>query len=115
MLANVNGYIKPITVTGGGQDADGNNLPVTGTVLNSVDCYFNTNRYNHAGTYDGGKFTIASFYIFIDGAAKVDYGRLQLYDLNSKSYGEFEIQDVQYLSVVGCTKITIGNKNVSNS
>lgn len=106
MLANINGYIVPVSTTGGGQDDNGNPIPVTDTDLDPISCYFNTNKYDHLGTYVGGKFTTASFYIFIDGGADVTYKKLKLFDKNGK-INEYEIQNVQYLDVTGCTKITV--------
>lgn len=109
MLANINGYIVPVVTTGGGQDDDGNNIPVIDTDIDPVSCYFNTNKYNHQGTYDGGKFTVASFYIFIDGGADVTYKKLKLFDKSGRQIDNitYEIQNVQYLDVTGCTKLTI--------
>jgi hypothetical protein len=98
-----------VSTTGGGQDDDGNPIPVADTDSDPVSCYFNTNKYEHNGTYDGGKFTVASFYIFIDGGAEVTYKKLKLFDKSGRQIGSstFEIQNVQYLDVTGCTKITI--------
>lgn len=109
MLANINGYIIPVTTTGGGVDDYGRNIPVTDTDLDPVDCYYNTNKYDHQGTYSAGKFTVSSFYIFVDGGAEISYHKVKLFGKSGKQIGNsaFEIQDVQYLDVTGCTKITI--------
>ena len=101
-----NGTIKMKTSTGGGMNENGDPIPVIEVWGEDVPCRFSTNRHNTNGKYVDGQFIIQSYSIIIalDLAFKCSF--LELFSMGV-SLGKFDIQDLQFLTIVGRIKIVV--------
>jgi len=110
MLAETNGTIQIASTTSqGGTDDDGAAI-VTGqwSYGKKIPCHYVANKYEHTGSYDGGKFTVAKFIILIDIDTTFNAQYVVLNDLNgNRILSEFRVQNIQHLTVVGNTKIQV--------
>ncbi len=110
MLAETNGTIQIASGSAaGGTDDDGNPIQTGNwTYGNKIPCHYTANKYEHTGSNDGGKFTMAKFIILIDIDTTFNAQYVVLNDLNgNRILSEFRVQNIQHLTVVGNTKIQV--------
>lgn len=100
-----NGTLQIANKTGGGFQ-NGKPVKADDVTEKPIPCNITKNRYDHLGTYIDGKFTRASFIVLID-MQLFDASRVILTTDRGKCFGEFEVQDIQYLDVVGNVKIIV--------
>lgn len=100
-----NGTIEVRTASGGGFDDDGNPIPVSET-FTSIPCRINTVSKSDTGRYEDGKFTQASYLIFIDGNKEIAAERVRLHR-HGVFLGEYKVQSNEYLHLVGRNKIIV--------
>lgn len=100
-----NGYIQIKKQDGGGL-VHGVPQPIKERWCEPIPCNIRKNRSDHKGTYIDGKFVQTSATILIE-IEDFEAKRLRLVDNRGTELGEFEIQDIQYLSAVGATQIIV--------
>jgi len=98
-----NGYIRVSQRSGGGFSENGNPIPVTETWGEKISCRIQTNNYDKRGKYQDGKFVQCSYLIFVQ--KKLSTDKIKLSTDNTET--EFTVQSIEYLSLVGQTKITV--------
>lgn len=85
---------------------DGNPIAVITELGEVIPCRIQTNTKNNQGKYQDGKFIISSYSILIQLKPQFEASRIKI-NLSGKDLGEFEVQNVEYLTVVGRIKITV--------
>jgi hypothetical protein len=100
-----NGTIQIVERKGGGME-NGNPVKVTETLSDPIPCNFTTNQNDHLGRYEGGTFTQAKYVVLIDTRDfAAEY--VVLATVRGERLGQFRVQDIQFLDVVGNVKITV--------
>ena len=103
-LVPTNGYIQPITATGGGFNEKGNPVKVESQLLDRIPARIETNSKSNKGKYQDGRFVICSYTCYITGN-EFNYSRLKVIINNVEK--EFDIQDIQILQMTGQVKIIV--------
>ena len=98
-----NGFIQTCIVSGGGFSSNGNPATITETWSENIPCRIQTNTYDKKGIYKDGKFTQCSYLIFAQ--KKLSTSKIKL--LFNDTETEFTVQSIEFLSLVGHTKITV--------
>lgn len=103
MIIVPNGFVRANVSTGGGFSENGNPVPVVDSWQDKIPCRIQTNNYDKRGKYQDGKFTQCSYLVFVQGKLYTDKIKLTIDDKET----EFTVQSIEYLSLVGQTKITV--------
>lgn len=103
-----NGTIELLTKTGGGIDpTSGYPLATTETWGAPVPCQYVASRCNLQGrTSQGESYTAASYTILVE-EQPIAGEQLRLKDADGTAIGEYSIIQVERLSAVGQTRITV--------
>ena len=101
-----NGYIEVKTAVGGGIDADGIPIAAQEAYGSPIPARIQTLRRSKDGRYEDGRFIESSYYVFIpiDRAFEADEVRITH---NGHMLGDFLVQNIEYLTLVGRIKITL--------
>ena len=102
-----NGKIQYSIKTGGGTSSGGDSVPVSFGWSLPIDCSFQTNTRDNKGIYVGGKFTVASYMILIEGCEEFNSSRVRLINSRGSIIGEYDVQDMQFLDTVDRIKIQV--------
>ena len=102
----INGTLQCKTRATEGFDIEGNPSPEAGKWSDYIDCFIQTNTHSNKGTYQDGRFTIAAYTVLIE-TQPFDADRIKLVTDKGKHLGEFQVQDIQFMDIVGRVKITV--------
>jgi len=101
-----NGHILVGNSTGGGIDADGIPIPSSVEWSEEIPCRVQTVNHNNKGVYQDGKFVQSAYLLFIPLVTPFSADRVRIVH-SGVDLGEFEVQDVEVLTLVGKIKITV--------
>ena len=103
----VNGYIEEKSTTGGGTDLNGRPVKVTDVWGTPIEAHIILNSQNNRGTYQDGKFTVATYIIIIETVEGFAPKRVRLTNFHGGGIGGFEVQSIEYLDAVQQIKIIV--------
>jgi hypothetical protein len=101
-----NGSIQKQVSSGTGLDENGDPVVSNPVWSEPIPCLIKTIKHDNKGIYPDGKFTQASFEILIE-MQEFEAERILLKNSRNNFEAEFEIQDIQFLDLVGRVKIIV--------
>ncbi|MFA5849944.1 MAG: hypothetical protein WC833_08675 [Bacteroidales bacterium] len=104
----VNGKLRYSVQSGGGQDVNNDPIPVVDSWSDPVDCAIKANANVNKGTYQDGKFTVASYEVLME-MRSFDSSRIELTDDRGRMLGVFQVlpQNIKFLDAVQRVKIIV--------
>lgn len=99
-----NGYIQGQIVSGGGVSEDGMPIPVSERWGEQTPARIQINTYSNKGKYQDGRFIMSSYIILIQ--KDFSSSRVKI-NLNGINLGEFDVQNIEPLKLVGRIKIVV--------
>lgn len=101
-----NGTLQYIKLSGGGISNEGDPVSIVQEWSDPIDCLIITLKHDNKGTYNDGKFTASAYEIHIE-SQPFEATKVKLTNSRNKELGEFQVQDLQFLDLVGRIKIVV--------
>lgn len=103
-----NGALKYLAGTaGGGIGDDGKPVKRTDVWSEAIPCNIRINNRNNLGRKEGTAFVIAAYIVTLERRTGFDPGRIQLFNDEGQSLGEFPVVSIEVLEAVNAIKIVV--------
>lgn len=101
-----NGTLQYVKLSGGGIDNEGDPVSIVQEWSDPIDCLIITLKHDKKGSYTDGKFIASAYEIHVD-TLPVEMTKVRLTNSRNMDLGTFQVQDLQFLDVVGRLKVIV--------